>query len=225
LANTIERLKAYYSPEGEAAPFERQALIKLRWVAGDESLGRKMEAHRDRYVYSGEPWNFEEALHLRDRQMRELVKPGEVNVKYSAGGIIDVEYAVQYLQIVHGKDRAGLRVPSTLEALDRLKRFRIIAKADYEPLRDGYIFLRALIDGMRIVRGNARDLVLPDTSSEEFKFLARRMGYREADWKKNAEKLAADISRHMIGIHHFFSDRFNPRGRTGAMRRAELSTD
>ncbi|HXC62250.1 MAG TPA: glutamine synthetase adenylyltransferase, partial [Nitrospiria bacterium] len=162
LANPIERLKAYYSPQGEAAPFERQAFIKLKWVAGDELLGRTMEKHRDRYVYSGEPWNLEEALHLRERQMRELVKPGLVNVKYSAGGIVDVEYEVQYLQIIHGKDHVELRVPSTVEALDQLHRSGIVSKKEHDGLRNGYIFLRALIDAMRIVRGNARDLVLPE---------------------------------------------------------------
>src|SRR5262249_10906741 len=149
-----------------------------------------------------------EALHLRTRQMNELVEPGRVNVKYSAGGIIDAEYAVQYLQILHGKERAGLRTPSTLEAMDRLRRFKIISKEEYEGLRGGYVFLRGLIDAMRIVRGNARDLVLPDDSSEEFKFLARRMGYRETDWEKSAKKLASDIRRHMKEVHRFFAGRF-----------------
>jgi glutamate-ammonia-ligase adenylyltransferase len=212
LANPIERLKTYYSAQGEAALFERQALIKLRWVAGDGPLGREMETHRDRYVYSGAPWSLEEALHLRDRQMRELVKPGRVNVKYSAGGIIDIEYGVQYQQIKHGKDRPELRVPSTLEALDQLRRLKIISKEEHDGLRNGYVFLRALIDAMRIVRGNARDLVLPDSSSEEFKFLARRMGYYEPDWEKSAEALAADIRHHMKKVHRFFAGRFKPAG-------------
>src|SRR5205814_6017394 len=134
-------------------------------------------------------------------QMRELVQPGRLNMKYSAGGIIDVEYHSQYLQIMHGKGRPELRVPSTLEALDQLRRFKIISKEEHDGLRNGYVFFRALIDAMRIVRGNARDLVLPDSSSEEFKFLARRMGYHEPAWEKSADALAADIRHHMKEVH------------------------
>ena len=102
LATPFEQLENYYSEHGDAAPFERQSLIKLRWVAGDEALGRRVEAHRDSYTYSSAPWDWENALHLRRRQTRELVKPGRINVKYSPGGIIDIEYAAQYLQLLHG---------------------------------------------------------------------------------------------------------------------------
>jgi len=106
------------------------------------------------------------ALHLRRRQIRELVKPGKVNVKYSPGGIIDIEYAVQYLQILHGKDHPELRTPSTLEALDSLRRLKIISQKEQDHLRRAYIFLRTLIDGLRMVRGNARDLILPEPATD-----------------------------------------------------------
>ncbi|MBI3994405.1 MAG: hypothetical protein HY349_00370, partial [Nitrospirae bacterium] len=76
LAVSLDRFRSYYTAEGEAAPFERQALVKLRRVAGDETLGRQIEAHRDRYVYSGEPWDRASAIHLRRRQIHEWVKPG-----------------------------------------------------------------------------------------------------------------------------------------------------
>lgn len=207
-AASIEPLKAYYSLHGEAAPFERQALIKLRWVAGDESLGREVEAHRDRFVYSGEPWDLKTALHLRRRQIRELAKPGKVNVKYSPGGIIDIEYAAQYLQIMHGKDHPELRTPTTVEALDRLGRWRIISHEERAQLREAYIFLRTLIDGLRMVRGNARDLVLPERASEEFQFLARRLGYRKQGWEEGARKLAEDIQCHRMNVDQFFKRRF-----------------
>src|SRR5262249_53063050 len=104
----FDEFERYYSAHGLAAPFEKQALIKLHWVAGDESLGRRVERHRDLFTYDGAPWNSDDALHLRGRQMRELVKRGEINVKYSAGGIIDIEYAVQYLQLIHGADKPEL---------------------------------------------------------------------------------------------------------------------
>ena len=208
LANSMEQLGSYYSPKGEAAPFERQALTKLRPVAGDQTLGRQIESIRDAFVYSDEPWDLQTALHLRRRQMNELVNPGTVNVKYSPGGVIDLEYAVQYLQIMYGRRHPGLRTTSTLEALEGLYRVWIISQEEWDRLREAYLFLRALIDALRIVRGNARDLVLPDRDSDEIKYLARRMGFSGPDWDQSAQKLADEIHLHMENAHHFFVSRF-----------------
>jgi glutamate-ammonia-ligase adenylyltransferase len=209
LSTPFELFSKYYNTNGQAEPFERQALIKLRWVAGDENLGRRVEAHRDNFTYSDAPWNWENALHLRRRQMRELVKPGEINVKYSAGGIIDIEYAVQYLQLLNGKQHPEVRVANTLEALDRLRRLQIIREADYGVLHDAYLFLRNLIDALRIVRGDASDLVLPDETSEEFKSLARRLGYRDKDRAKGAALLSVDTRQSMKKVNDYFLTRFS----------------
>ena len=208
-ATSFDQFAKYYNTHGEAAPFERQALIKLRWCAGDEDLGRRVEAHRDSFTYSGERWDWENALHMRRRQMEELVKPGRVNVKYSAGGIVDIEYAVQYLQLLNGKEHPELRVPATLEALDRLRRLQIVRETDYRLLHSSYLFLRNLIDALRIVRGDASDLVLPEESSEEFKSLARRLGYRERDRAKSAALLASDIQETMKQAQAYFVARFD----------------
>jgi glutamate-ammonia-ligase adenylyltransferase len=208
LATPFNQLVNYYSVAGEAAPFERQALIKLRWVAGEEVLGRKVEAHRDGFTYSGAPWDWENALHLRQRQSRELVKPGQINVKYSPGGIIDIEYTAQYLQLQYGKDYPKLRTTNTLGALDKLHQLQIISETEHDVLRASYLFLRNLIDALRIVRGDASDLVLPERSSEEFKSLARRLGYSEQDRKKSAERLAAEVDQLMKKVHSYFIDRF-----------------
>jgi len=203
----LEEFRRYYSAAGAAAPFERQALIKLRWAAGNQELGRRVEAHRDSFTYSSVPWNQENALHLRQRQMRELVKPGELNVKYSAGGLIDIEYAVQYLQLLHGSRHAELRAPNTLEALDAVRSLGIISNSEYEVLKPAYLFLRNLIDALRMVRGDASDLLLPEQTSE-FKSLARRLGYSEHDRAKAAQRLSADIQRSMTEVHDLFIARF-----------------
>lgn len=215
LANSIETFMAYYSSRGDAAQFERQALIKLRWVAGDKTLGQNIEAHRNSFVYSGDPFDLGVALHLRRRQARELVKTGQVNVKYSPGGIIDIEYAVQYLQIMHGNGHSGLMTPSTLEALEGLEKVGVIGQEDYILLRGAYIFLRALIDALRIVRGNARDIILPDENSPEFKFLARRFGYRGRYRDKETKRLAEEIKLHMTKVRQFFVTRFNASNEEG----------
>ncbi|HEY7922028.1 MAG TPA: hypothetical protein VII62_02525 [Vicinamibacteria bacterium] len=208
LATPLAALRDYYRPGGGAASFERQALIKLRRVAGDEATGAEVERVRDAFVWSEEPWDRADALHLRERQCRELVAPGRFNVKYSPGALVEVEYAVQYLQIEHGRRHPELRTPSTLEGLDRLQAAGSIDAARRDELRDAYVFWRRVADALRMVRGNARDLLLPESGSEEVRSLARRLGYAGPDWATAADALLADVARHREAVTRFFRERF-----------------
>ncbi|HEX9137084.1 MAG TPA: glutamine synthetase adenylyltransferase, partial [Nitrospirota bacterium] len=208
LANPLDEITNYYSDKGLAAPFERQALIKLRHVAGDAALGRQVEAHRDRYVYSGEAWDLTTALDLRRQQLKQLVERGTVNVKLSHGGLVDIEYAIQYLQLMHGHKHPVLRTPNAMQALAGLVECGIVTRQDGENLRKAYLFIRMLIDGLRMVRGHAKDLVLPPAESDEFIFLARRVGYTTDDWQAGARHLRTDIEEHMNKTKEFFERSF-----------------
>ena len=210
LANSLAELTRYYSREGLAAPFERQALIKLRYVGGDEALGRTMETHRNTYVYSAHAWDVGTALALRRQQIKEFVDSNQINIKYSAGGLIDIEYGVQYLQLQHGHRHAALRTQNTIVALDALGQTKLLPAREVHGLREAYLFFRLLIDGLRIVRGHAKDLVLPPRDSEAFVFLARRVGYTTETWDEGAKKLGLDIQRHMTRTREFFTQRFGP---------------
>ena len=129
-------------------------------------------------------------------------------MKYSAGGIVDIEYGVQYCQLLHGKDHPELRFTNTLEALTQLRRLNFIEESHYTLLSSAYLFLRKLIDALRIVRGDASDLTLPAETSDEFKSLARRLGYRQRDRAKSAIALAGDIREWMTKVHEYFVKRF-----------------
>ncbi len=211
LTNSFEEICEYYDTNGSAAPFERQALIKLRHIAGNAELGGKVETYRDDYVYSGEPWELDVALHLRDRQIKELVPSNSVHVKYSPGGIIDIEYLVQYLQLMHGKHVWSLRSTNTLQALEVLSHHQLIHDEKAKALHDDYLFLRKLIDALRIVRGNAQDLILPAPQSDSMIFLARRLGFLSQNWKSGARDLEQEIRRRMKRTHKVFLSQF---GRT-----------
>lgn len=208
LAISREKYSAYYSASGEAAPFERQALIKLRAVAGNTRLGTFCESVRDRFVYALRSWDLDTALSLRARQMDELVPKGMINVKYSPGGIVDIEYLAQYLQIRHGFRHPELRTPNTLMSLHQLSLLGVISADTERQLHEDYLFLRKLIDALRIVRGNAKDLLLPEKESEEFTFLGRRMGYGRRDWERGRKRLEAEITRHMAQAHEVFRSLF-----------------
>ena len=211
-ASSVAQMASYYRAGGEAAPFERQALTKLRWVAGCERVREAVESIRDRFVYGPEPWDRATALHLRWRQTQELARRGAINVKYGPGGLIDVEYTAQYLQIQHGHHWPDVRTPNTLVALDRLRARGSLVPEDHDMLCAAYVFLRRVIDGLRMVRGDAKDLELPDAQSEELKFLARRLGRVGPDWTAAARDLVTEIQRHMGGARSFYERTFGTPG-------------
>src|SRR5262249_2647282 len=110
----------YYRPGGPAWGYERQALIKLRPIAGHPELGRQIEVHRGRFVYGQDPFDLECSRRLRRLQVEQLVQPGTINAKFSPGALVDIEYFVQALQIAHGSRDQTLRSANTLHALTAL---------------------------------------------------------------------------------------------------------
>jgi glutamate-ammonia-ligase adenylyltransferase len=114
---------------------------------------------------------------MRERQLRHLVTGGTFNAKFSPGGLVDVEYLVQGLQINHGGTNPALRSTNIRAAMAALNEAGILAEGDYARLRKAHTFLRWLIDSLRVVRGNTKDVTIPPYDSEEFAFLARRLRY------------------------------------------------
>jgi glutamate-ammonia-ligase adenylyltransferase len=81
------------------------------------------------------------------------------------------------LQITHGKDYPDVRLSNTRDAMAALAQAGVLREEDYPRLRKAHTFLRWMIDALRVVRGNARDVTVPPDDSEEFAFLGRRMPY------------------------------------------------
>jgi [glutamine synthetase] adenylyltransferase / [glutamine synthetase]-adenylyl-L-tyrosine phosphorylase len=177
LAVALDAFRRYYVPDGPAWAYERQALVKLRPVAGDPGMGDSICALRDSFIYTGEPFDVTAMRAMRERQVRHLVTGGMFNLKFSPGGLVDVEYLVQGLQITHGKDQLSLRQANTREAMANLAAAGILSKDQYTRLRKAHTFLRWMIDSLRVVRGNAKDVTLPPEGSEEFAYLSRRLRY------------------------------------------------
>lgn len=177
LATSLDGFARYYAEDGDAEQFERLALVKLRPVAGDAGLGARVEAARDRFVYAARPLDLANIRRLRRRQATELVPRGAVNAKHSAGGLVDVEYFVQARQIMAGHADRSTRVTNTLEAIGRLTAGGHLSPARGEELAACYGFLRRLIDALRVVRGNAKDLTIPPPAAREFAYLAHRLGH------------------------------------------------
>ena len=177
LASSFDGFQKYFSENGAALQFERMALVKLRPVVGDQVLANRILQARDRFVYSGKAIDYNDILHFRHRQSSELVPRKATSAKLSQGGLVDVEYFIQALQIKRGVDNPKIRVSNILEAINQLEDAESINAFQAEELRITYAFLRRLIDALRSVRGNAKDLTLPAIESLEYEYLARRLGY------------------------------------------------
>lgn len=176
-----------------AAAWERVALLRARAVAGDVALGEAAIriAHATAYDARGEPELVtREIRHLRSRMERELSqeRKGRRDPKLGRGGLIEVELAVQLLQMRHGVDPA-VRTTETLTALEALETGGYVAAAEAEALRDGYAFLRKLEQRIRIVHGDTSEVI--DERAPGLVPLARRMGIRERPRAEAAVELLA----------------------------------
>jgi glutamate-ammonia-ligase adenylyltransferase len=177
MAVSLDSFKRYYASEGPAWAYERQALVKMRPIAGDEELGNQLCALRDEFTYNSAAFDVTSMRAMRERQVRHLVSAGKFNAKYSPGGLVDIEYLIQGLQITHGGAAPSLRLTNIRNAMAELHRLGILSAEDYSKLHKAHTFLRWLIDSMRVVRGNSKDVTVPVFGSEEFAFLARRLRY------------------------------------------------
>jgi glutamate-ammonia-ligase adenylyltransferase len=189
LAVALDSFRRYYAPDGPAWPYERQALVKMRPLGGDADLIREVGTLQEQYVFHSGPFDVMSMRAMRERQVRHLVTGGSINAKYSPGGLVDLEYLVQALQINHGAENPALRVTNIRQAMAALNQAGILSEADYNSLRKAHTFLRWLIDSLRVVRGNAKDITVPPFDSEEFAFLARRLRY-EGDTARLRDELA-----------------------------------
>jgi glutamate-ammonia-ligase adenylyltransferase len=181
LSRTVAGMREYYA--GAAATWERQALIKARPVAGDPALGTAFVEAVTAFVYPQElpPSTIDEVRRVKVR-LEEYVRAlgkASVEVKRGHGGIRDVEFAVQLLQIVHGRRDERLREPSTLGALAALAAEGYVAGSDADALADAYRFLRTLEHRLQIVR-DLQTHELPADAAARTR-IARSLGLGRAD--------------------------------------------
>ena len=173
-------LDAYRDYHTNAAQlWERQALIKTRFIAGDLSLGREAEGVIEQCAY-GVGLTTEgvgEIHHLRMRMERELAGEDETrfNLKKGRGGLVDIEFLTQMLQLAHGHRFAALHQRETLAALRALEAERIIERREYQLLADGYLFLRRLDHRLRLERDQSIDGF--DAEPGRLDGIAKALGY------------------------------------------------
>ncbi|WP_437726583.1 bifunctional [glutamate--ammonia ligase]-adenylyl-L-tyrosine phosphorylase/[glutamate--ammonia-ligase] adenylyltransferase [Sorangium sp. So ce861] len=176
-----------------AAIWERLALIRARASAGDPVLGAEAIAiaHEAAYLQADDFDRMAEEIHrLRLRMERELSheRRGRRDFKLGRGGLADIEFAVQLLQIRHGAD-PRVRTSETLAAIDALASAGYLSAAHAEIFRDGHAFLRKLEQRIRIVHADASQLL--QENAPGVPLLARRTGIRGRTGAEAAKELLA----------------------------------
>ena len=198
LAVGIDGFASYFAQGGAAWPFERQALVKMRPIplaSESNTFAERVVAVRDTLLYTADVPDVAAFAAMRERQVRQLVEADTFNVKLSPGGLVDAEYFVQLLQLRFGHCDSSLRTTNTREALKALEQHGVLTHEERKALRDAYRFVRRVINGLRMVRGDARDLTLPPASSDERVFLVRRLHPQtdpetfDTDFKRHTETI------------------------------------
>ncbi len=180
LVSSLPAYREYH--QSSAASWERQALIKARVAAGSAKLAADYDALTAEIVYERPlPENLaEEIYRLRQRMEKELGKEDDRhrNIKTGRGGMVDVEFIAQYLQLCHGKDKPALRCRNSVDALTALQRENLISASDCENLIAGYKFLRRLENKLRLVHDQSVNELTADPAA--LAKLARHLDYPDS---------------------------------------------
>lgn len=177
LVRTISSHKAYY--ERWAKTWEFQALLKAWVSAGDKEIGLRYKAEISPMVWEAAGRdNFVEDVQAMRRRVEQHVPANEAGrqLKLGPGGLRDVEFSVQLLQLVHGRTDSGLRSATTLEALAALARGGYIGREDAAVLDRAYRHLRCLEHRIQLHRLR-RTHLMPVTEAD-LRRLGRAMGHR-----------------------------------------------
>jgi glutamate-ammonia-ligase adenylyltransferase len=199
LVRTLASHEAYY--KRWASTWEFQALLKARPVAGDLDLGASYQRFTAPLVWAAaeRPDFVHDVQGMRRRVVAHLpAAVAEREIKLGRGGLRDVEFAVQLLQLVHGRGDETLRVAATLPALDALRDGGYVGRDDAVSLIDAYEFLRATEHRLQLRRLRRTHLVPEEPPA--LSWLGRAMGYRpdargdsravwEAEWALHAREV------------------------------------
>lgn len=209
LANSLLGIEHYYETFGEE--WERQALIKASPIAGNPNTGKQFVEIVAPFVWR-KSFDLEsiEKLKAMKSKVHDAVRKSPIqgfNVKLGEGGIREIEYFIQMLQLLYGGKIPALRVTSTLETLQLLVKENLVASREANQLKDAYLFLRRTEHRLQCVNESQTHTISPKT--EEQRKLARRMGYFEEDAEQARQRFLEDLTRYTTFVHSTFENLFN----------------
>jgi [glutamine synthetase] adenylyltransferase / [glutamine synthetase]-adenylyl-L-tyrosine phosphorylase len=227
IAYPLKACLHYY--ETWADTFDRLALVKCRWVAGDADLGERFIAALGPFVYKKylDLAAVEEIRWIKKRTDRRLGRNDKAawNVKLGLGGIREIEFVVQAFQLLYGGLHPDIRTTRTMTALDRLVDHGFIAPGQYRTLRQSYVFLREVEHKLQLVN-DLQTHTLP-RNEMELERCARRMGYtaKPGDPQRGTslQWFSNELDRHSGAVREIFDTLFESGQRTSGLEEVVLN--
>ncbi len=202
LIPSVNNALDYYLGWGRT--WERAALMKARPIAGDLALGRGFIEELEPFIYR-KHLDYSTLDEMREMKLRieaQLRRKPGVNIKLGQGGIREIEFFVQTLQLINGGRTPRVRSAATLEALELLREAGLLDGKTAESLRDAYLFFR-LTEHRIQINHQLQTHELPRTLEDQEE-LARRMGYRHEPLKT----FLNDLGKHRHAVEELFSGMF-----------------
>jgi len=205
----LDTLKKYLLKRAEV--WEKQAFVKARFIAGSKILGDKAIKiiHKSIYQEKFDPTIASEINNMRKRIEKERgkEKEGLKDIKLGYGGLLEIEFIVQYLQLKYGSRFKSLRDTNTLAILERLRNKDLISKRDCNKLIKAYRFFRETVSGLRIEHERPSSS-LPDVG-HKLDILASRLGYKSDEKKGSGKKLMDEYDLHTTVVRNIYKSIFN----------------
>jgi glutamate-ammonia-ligase adenylyltransferase len=204
--------EAYYARRGEL--WERQMLIKARPIAGSSRLGDRFMKMIQPFVFPGHTDGrpVEEIHRIKQRIEGKIGRSGtsETHLKLRSGGIRDIEFVVQCLQLIVGQVHKQVRSGHTLEAIEQLRLVGALTDVQASALSDAYLFFRRLEHRLQMMHGLS-DYSLPD-KDETQRPMSRSMGF------DSVEAYQGELDRHLSGVQAVYGEVFSDSEDAGASR-------
>ena len=179
LVTTVKGHLAYLSQH--ARLWEKQALLKARPVAGDYAVGERFLEAAWPLVYQLSQAQARADIHAMKQRTEAYLRQNGRNwgeVKLGEGSIRDVEFVVQYLQLIHGAQHPEVRGGHTLQVLAHLAQDGLLTADEQRVLADGYVFLRTVEHYLQIL--DYRQTYTLPAAPGELAYLAHRLGFEGA---------------------------------------------
>ena len=193
LVRSYDSILNYYSTIGES--WERLALIKARPIAGNLALGEELleELNCFRYPRSPSPHLLQEIGGLKGLIERKVASQATIedDIKSGSGGIREIEFFTQGLQLLHGGKNPFLQTRSTLEALKQLRRYELITPSEFTSLEQNYCFLRTVENRLQMQEERQTHSIPRDSTS-----IAHSLNLSEDLFRKKLTKVRKEVNRH-----------------------------
>ena len=191
LCGTINQYLQYYELRGE--DWERQMLIKSGFICGSYNLYKKFSSYLEKFIY---PSSFSVSPLVQIKKLKSNIEKrvsDENNIKLIPGGIRDIEFSVQALQLLNGGKNKSLRTGNTLTAINELNKSKLLSDAEAKTFSEAYILFRRIEHYLQLMN-NTQTHTIPD-SGELLEKVSHHLGFNtSSEFRKTLEATRKNVS-------------------------------